>query len=78
MTHAFMGMIAAMHNALADWEDTTTINFHRYEAVKYINKRLHLEGKDFNSPVSDGVIVAVSLLVNVEVCHRFAPYGSQT
>ena len=28
MTHAFMAMIAAMHNALADWDDMTTIEAH--------------------------------------------------
>jgi hypothetical protein len=65
MTHAFMGLVASMHNALADWDDTTTIDFHRYEAVKYINKRLDLEGRS-KTPVSDGVCVSVSLLVSVE------------
>jgi hypothetical protein len=71
MTHAFMGLIAAMHNALAEWEDMTTINFHRYETVKYINARLDSEGKDSMFPVSDGVIVSVSLLVTIEVSLPF-------
>ncbi|KAI0125304.1 hypothetical protein BJ170DRAFT_598120 [Xylariales sp. AK1849] len=66
MTHGFMGLVAAMHNALAEWDDTTTIDHHRYEAVKYINKRLNIEGRDDTMPVSDGIIVAVSLLVNIE------------
>ncbi|KAH8661956.1 hypothetical protein BX600DRAFT_465189 [Xylariales sp. PMI_506] len=66
MTHAFMGFVAAMHNALAEWDDTTTIDFHRYEAVKYINQRLNSEGRNFNSPLSDGILVAVSMLVNIE------------
>ncbi|KAK9775232.1 hypothetical protein AB5N19_02036 [Seiridium cardinale] len=65
MTHGFMGLVAAMHCALAEWDDMTTIDFHRYEAVKYINERLNLEGRD-DATVSDGVIVSVSLLVHVE------------
>jgi hypothetical protein len=65
MTHGFMGLVAAMHCALSDWDDMTTIDFHRYEAVKFINKRLTLEGRD-NAMVSDCVIVAVALLVHVE------------
>ncbi|RYP41438.1 hypothetical protein DL767_001076 [Monosporascus sp. MG133] len=65
-THAFMANVAAMHNSLANWADTTTIDFHRLQAVKSINERLNLEGKNIDTPVSDGVIVAVALLVNVE------------
>ncbi|KAH6648785.1 hypothetical protein BKA67DRAFT_372704 [Truncatella angustata] len=65
MTHGFMGLVAAMHCALAEWNDMTTIDFHRYEALKHINERLNLEGRD-NATVSDGVIVSVSLLVHVE------------
>lgn len=65
MTHGFMGLVAAMHCALAEWDDMTTIDHHRYETIRYINKRLSLEGKD-DATVSDGVIVAVSLLVHVE------------
>lgn len=65
MTHGFMGLVAAMHCALVDWDDTTTIDFHRYETVKSINKRLVFEGRD-DATVSDGVIVAVALLVHVE------------
>ncbi|KAI5860644.1 hypothetical protein GGS23DRAFT_579629 [Durotheca rogersii] len=64
-THAFIAMIAVMHNSLAMWGDTSTIDFHRFQAVKSINERLNLEGKDNNS-ISDGLIVAVSLLVNIE------------
>ncbi|KAL7621496.1 hypothetical protein AAE478_008819 [Parahypoxylon ruwenzoriense] len=64
-THAFIAMIAAMHNSLAMWADTSTIDFHRFQAVKSINERLNLEGKDDNN-ISDGLIVAVSLLVNIE------------
>ncbi|KAH9895378.1 hypothetical protein F4778DRAFT_269344 [Xylariomycetidae sp. FL2044] len=65
-THAFLAMVAAMHNSLAKWGDTSTIDFHRFQAVKSINERLNLEGKNFNTPVSDGVIVAVALLVHIE------------
>ncbi|KAK7744003.1 hypothetical protein SLS62_010364 [Diatrype stigma] len=65
-THAFMANVAAMHNSLADWDDTTTIDFHRFQAVKTVNERLNLEGKDIDSPVSDGLIIAVALLVNTE------------
>lgn len=67
MTHAFMAMIAAMHNALADWDDMTTIDFHRHEAIQLINKRLNSEGRSLSIPVSDGVMVSVSLLVQIEV-----------
>lgn len=66
-THAFMANVAAMHNSLANWDDTTTIDFHRFQAVKSVNERLNLEGKDNDTPVSDGLIVAVALLVNTEV-----------
>ncbi|KAI1097195.1 hypothetical protein F4804DRAFT_347375 [Jackrogersella minutella] len=65
-THAFIAMIAAMHNSLAVWADTSTIDFHRFQAVKSINERLNLEGKDDSKPISDGLVVAVSLLVNIE------------
>lgn len=67
MTHAFMGFMAAMHNALADWDDSSTIDFHRQETIRSINKRLNLESKGQDVPVSDSVIVSVSLLVNIEV-----------
>ncbi|KAK7915121.1 hypothetical protein PG985_012824 [Apiospora marii] len=67
MTHAFMGFMAAMHNALADWDDSSTIDFHRQETIQSINKRLNLESKGQDVPVSDSVIVSVSLLVNIEV-----------
>ncbi|RYP75143.1 hypothetical protein DL771_002604 [Monosporascus sp. 5C6A] len=65
-THAFMANVAAMHNSLANWADTTTLDFHRLQAVKSINERLNLEGKDIDTPVSDGVVAAVALLVNIE------------
>ncbi|RYP84853.1 hypothetical protein DL770_005146 [Monosporascus sp. CRB-9-2] len=65
-THAFMANVAAMHNSLANWADTTTMDFHRLQAVKSINQRLNLEGKNIDTPVSDGVVVAVALLVNIE------------
>ncbi|KAI1483350.1 hypothetical protein F4774DRAFT_367295 [Daldinia eschscholtzii] len=65
-THAFIAMIAAMHNSLARWADTSTIDFHRFQAVKSINERLNLEGKDDSKPISDGLVVAVALLVNIE------------
>ncbi|KAK8123055.1 hypothetical protein PG984_011725 [Apiospora sp. TS-2023a] len=66
MTHAFMGFMAAMHNALADWDDSSTIDFHRQETIQSINKRLNMESKGQDVPVSDSVIVSVSLLVNIE------------
>ncbi|KAK8043364.1 hypothetical protein PG993_005794, partial [Apiospora rasikravindrae] len=66
MTHAFMGFMAAMHNALADWDDSSTIDFHRQETIQSINQRLSLESKGQDVPVSDSVIVSVSLLVNIE------------
>lgn len=62
-----MANVAAMHNSLANWDDTTAIDFHRFQAVKTVNERLNLEGKDIDSPVSDGLIIAVALLVNTEV-----------
>lgn len=65
MTHGFMGVVASMHCALSEWDDMTTIDFHRYEALKHVNKRLNQEGRN-NVTVSDGVVVAVSLLVNIE------------
>ncbi|KAI1806898.1 hypothetical protein F4811DRAFT_508563 [Daldinia bambusicola] len=65
-THAFIAMLAAMHNSLARWADTSTIDFHRFQAVKSINERLNLEGKDDSKPISDGLVVAVALLVNIE------------
>ncbi|KAI0172898.1 hypothetical protein GGR52DRAFT_427795 [Hypoxylon sp. FL1284] len=65
-THAFIAMIAAMHNSLAVWADTSTIDFHRFQAVKSVNERLNLEGKDGSKPISDGLVVAVALLVNIE------------
>ncbi|KAI1778935.1 hypothetical protein F4818DRAFT_234357 [Hypoxylon cercidicola] len=65
-THAFIALVAAMHNSLAMWADTSTIDFHRFQAVKSINERLNLEGKDDSKPISDGLVVAVSLLVNIE------------
>ena len=73
-THAFMANVAAMHNSLANWDDTTTIDFHRFQAVKSVNERLNMEGKDTDTPVSDGVIVAVALLVNTEV--SFPAFGA--
>lgn len=63
-------MLAAMHNSLARWADTSTIDFHRFQAVKSINERLNLEGKDDSKPISDGLVVAVALLVNIEVSHQ--------
>ncbi|KAK8061706.1 hypothetical protein PG994_008072 [Apiospora phragmitis] len=66
MTHAFMGFMAAMHNALADWDDSSTVDFHRQETIQSINTRLSLESKGQDVPVSDSVIVSVSLLVNIE------------
>ncbi|KAI1486846.1 hypothetical protein F5X96DRAFT_194401 [Biscogniauxia mediterranea] len=65
-SHAFLAMVAAMHNSLAMWDDTSTFDFHRLQAIKYVNERLNLEGKSQETPVSDGVIVAVALLVNNE------------
>ncbi|KAI3326893.1 hypothetical protein HD806DRAFT_531489 [Xylariaceae sp. AK1471] len=66
ITHAFMAMVASMHNALAQWDDTTTFDFHRLQAIKAINERLNIEGKNPNVPISDGITVAVALLVNNE------------
>ncbi|KAI0476066.1 hypothetical protein GGR56DRAFT_665861 [Xylariaceae sp. FL0804] len=65
-SHAFLAMIAAMHNSLAEWDDTSTFEFHRMHAIKSINQRLDLEGKDYSTPVSEGVVMAVALLVNNE------------
>ncbi|KXJ93877.1 hypothetical protein Micbo1qcDRAFT_39664 [Microdochium bolleyi] len=65
-THSFMALIAAMHNSLANWNDTSTLDFHRFQTVKAVNSRLNVEGKDGSYPVSDGVLVAVAMLVNVE------------
>lgn len=65
-----MALIAAMHNSLADWNDTTTLDFHRFQTVKAVNSRLNIEGKNSSCPVSDGVLVAVAMLVNVEVSLR--------
>jgi hypothetical protein len=66
-THAFMAMIACMHCSLASWDDTSTLDFHRFQALKYINKRLKVDIENADRPVSEGVIVAVALLVNIEV-----------
>ncbi|KAI0403906.1 hypothetical protein F4802DRAFT_275527 [Xylaria palmicola] len=66
ITHAFMALIASMHNALAQWNDTTTFDFHRMHAIKAINERLNVEGKSPNVPISDGITMAVALLVNNE------------
>ncbi|KAI0203253.1 hypothetical protein F4808DRAFT_458021 [Astrocystis sublimbata] len=66
ITHAFMALVASMHNALAQWDDTSTFEFHRLEAIKAINERLNIEGKTPNVPISDGITMAVALLVNNE------------
>ncbi|KAI0827223.1 hypothetical protein F5Y06DRAFT_291138 [Hypoxylon sp. FL0890] len=65
-SHAFIAMLAAIHNSLAMWADTSTVDFHRFQAVKSINERLNLEGKDDSKPISDGLVAAVALLVNIE------------
>jgi len=54
-------------NALARWDDTSTFDFHRLQAIKAINKRLNIEGKSPSVPISDGITMAVALLVNNEV-----------
>ncbi|KAI1199146.1 hypothetical protein F5X97DRAFT_297597 [Nemania serpens] len=66
ITHAFMAMVASMHNSLAQWNDTSTFDFHRLQAIKAINERLNIEGKSPNVPISDGITMAVALLVNNE------------
>ncbi|RWA04387.1 hypothetical protein EKO27_g10718 [Xylaria grammica] len=66
ITHAFMALVASMHNALAQWNDTSTFDFHRLQAIKAINERLNIEGKSPNVPISDGITMAVALLVNNE------------
>ncbi|KAI0019962.1 hypothetical protein F4780DRAFT_792262 [Xylariomycetidae sp. FL0641] len=72
-SHAFLAMVAAMHNSLANWHDTSTFDFHRFQAIRSVNERLNLEGKNGDMPVSDGVIMAVSLLVNNETYTGFLP-----
>lgn len=54
-------------NSLAQWSDTSTFDFHRLQAIKAINERLNIEGKSPNVPISDGITMAVALLVNNEV-----------
>ncbi|KAI1821409.1 hypothetical protein F4861DRAFT_468994 [Xylaria intraflava] len=66
ITHAFMAMVASLHNSLAQWSDTSTFDFHRLQAIKAINERLNIEGKSPNTSISDGVTMAVALLVNNE------------
>ncbi|KAI0428356.1 hypothetical protein F5Y09DRAFT_357802 [Xylaria sp. FL1042] len=66
ITHAFMALVASMHNSLAQWNDTSTFDFHRLQAIKAINERLNVEGKSPNVPISDGITMAVALLVNNE------------
>ncbi|KAI0149515.1 hypothetical protein GGR57DRAFT_223202 [Xylariaceae sp. FL1272] len=66
ITHAFMALVASMHNALARWDDTSTFDFHRLQAIKAINDRLNVEGKTPGIPISDGITMAVALLVNNE------------
>ncbi|KAI1361099.1 hypothetical protein F5Y08DRAFT_331063 [Xylaria arbuscula] len=66
ITHAFMALVASMHNSLAQWSDTSTFDFHRLQAIKAINERLNVEGKTPNVPISDGITMAVALLVNNE------------
>ncbi|KAI0195722.1 hypothetical protein EV127DRAFT_156717 [Xylaria flabelliformis] len=66
ITHAFMALVASMHNALAQWDDTSTFDFHRLQAIKAINERLNIEGKSPGVPISDGITIAVALLVNNE------------
>ncbi|KAI1818586.1 hypothetical protein GGS20DRAFT_527717 [Poronia punctata] len=66
ITHAFMALVASMHNALARWDDTSTFDFHRLQAIKAINERLDIEGKSPSIPISDGITMAVALLVNNE------------
>lgn len=55
-------------NAYGEWNDTSTFDFHRIQAIRAINERLNIEGKTDNTPISDGIAVAVALLVNNEVC----------
>ncbi|KAI3341193.1 hypothetical protein F4824DRAFT_496810 [Ustulina deusta] len=66
ITHAFMALVASMHNSLAQWNDTSTFDFHRLQAIKAINERLNVEGKSPNVPISEGITMAVALLVNNE------------
>ncbi|KAI1181205.1 hypothetical protein F4777DRAFT_5949 [Nemania sp. FL0916] len=66
ITHAFMASVASMHNALANWNDTSTFDFHRLQAIKAINERLNVEGKSPDMPISEGITMAVALLVNNE------------
>ncbi|KAI1437811.1 hypothetical protein GGR50DRAFT_605968 [Xylaria sp. CBS 124048] len=66
ITHAFMATVASMHNSLAQWSDTSTFDFHRLQAIKAINERLNIEGKAPGVSISDGITMAVALLVNNE------------
>ncbi|KAI8624914.1 hypothetical protein F5Y19DRAFT_281779 [Xylariaceae sp. FL1651] len=66
ITHSFMALVASMHNSLAQWSDTSTFDFHRLQAIKAVNERLNIEGKSPDTPISDGITMAVALLVNNE------------
>lgn len=59
-------------NSLAQWNDTSTFDFHRLQAIKAINERLNVEGKSPNVPISEGITMAVALLVNNEVSDPIA------
>ncbi|KAI1323595.1 hypothetical protein F5Y16DRAFT_412532 [Xylariaceae sp. FL0255] len=66
ISHSFLALVASMHNTLARWDDTRTFDFHRFQAIKAVNERLNVEGKRPGVPVSDGIVLAVALLVNNE------------
>ena len=57
-------MIQSLLYSLTDY---AAINLHRAKSIAYINKRLDSEGTNNSQPLSDGVVVAVAMLVNVEV-----------
>lgn len=48
-----------------------SIDYHRSLSVRHINHRLNIEGRSKNKPISDGIIVAVSVLVNTEVSRPY-------
>jgi hypothetical protein len=63
--HAFFSAVSAMHNAAYGLEDEWCPSYHSTLAVTLINNRLKTEGQA-DEPVSDDVLVAVSLLVHSE------------
>lgn len=71
--HAFFATMAALHRSLNLIEDDSCVSLHISRAIWHINQRLVTEGTSKSNPVSDGILVAVAMLVTTEVCQTSPP-----